>query len=57
VQKDDLQEVFMRHLVAVKASLDAKDIRGLMTRADLAAFMVEQLTDPTWLRKSPVIGY
>jgi uncharacterized protein YbjT (DUF2867 family) len=43
----------------VKASLDAKDLRWwpLMTRADLAAFMVEQLRADAWVRKSPLIGY
>ena len=29
----------------------------LMTREDLAAFMIDALTDDTWLRRSPLIGY
>jgi uncharacterized protein YbjT (DUF2867 family) len=43
----------------VKASLRAQDLRWwpLMTREDLAAFMIEQLTDPTWVGQSPLIGY
>ena len=43
----------------VKASLDPKDLAWwpLMTRADLAAFLVDQLTDPTWVRRSPLMGY
>jgi uncharacterized protein YbjT (DUF2867 family) len=41
----------------VKASADGKGISSWMTREDLAAFMVSQLEDPTWVRKSPVIGY
>ena len=28
-----------------------------VSRADLAAFMIESLTDDTWLRKSPVVAY
>jgi uncharacterized protein YbjT (DUF2867 family) len=43
----------------VKASLSGRDFKGLpvMTREDLAAFMVEQLTANDWVRKSPLIGY
>lgn len=43
----------------VKASLDPKGLKTwpFMTRADLAQFMVEQLTDDTWVRKSPLLGY
>jgi uncharacterized protein YbjT (DUF2867 family) len=43
----------------VKASLDPKAIKPtpFMARADLAAFMVDQLRDDTWVRKSPLIGY
>jgi uncharacterized protein YbjT (DUF2867 family) len=43
----------------VKASLSGKDLTTMpmMTRADLAAFMVEQLTSNDWVRKSPLIGY
>lgn len=40
-----------------KANLDGKGISGWMTRADLAAFMGDQLRDDTWLRKSPLLGY
>jgi uncharacterized protein YbjT (DUF2867 family) len=28
-----------------------------LTRADLAAFMITQLDAPTWVRKSPLLGY
>jgi uncharacterized protein YbjT (DUF2867 family) len=41
----------------VRASLRGAELKPLMTRADLAAFMVAQLRDDTWLRKSPLIGY
>jgi uncharacterized protein YbjT (DUF2867 family) len=43
----------------VKASLSPEGLRWwpLMTREDLAAFMVEQLTDDTLLRRSPLVGY
>jgi uncharacterized protein YbjT (DUF2867 family) len=42
-----------------RASADGRDVAGLppMRRADLAAFMVEALTDETWLRKEPILGY
>jgi len=43
----------------VKASLSGKDLSWwpFMTRDDTAAFMIEQLSSDTWLRKSPLIGY
>lgn len=41
----------------VKASLDGAGLGQKMTRADLARFMVEQLSSDTWVRKSPLIGY
>src|SRR5450759_332909 len=40
----------------VKASADGAGIKHRMTRADLAQWMVEQLTSDTWVRKSPIIG-
>lgn len=40
----------------VKASADGAGIKHSMTRADLAQWMVEQLTSDTWVRKSPIIG-
>jgi len=40
----------------IKASLDGAGIKHSMTRADVAQWMVEQLTSDTWLRKSPLIG-
>ena len=40
----------------VHASADGTGIKHSMTRADLAQWMVEQLTSDTWVRKSPVIG-
>ncbi len=42
---------------AVRASLDGRGLRPEMTRADLATFMIEQLTSNDWLRKSVVVGY
>jgi uncharacterized protein YbjT (DUF2867 family) len=41
----------------VKATLSGKGLRAEMTRQDLSKFMVAQLTDDTWLRRSPLIGY
>jgi putative NADH-flavin reductase len=41
----------------VKASEDGKGLKPMLTRDDLAAFMVRQLTDGAWVRKSPIIGY
>ena len=41
----------------VKASLDGAGLKKTLTRADLAAFMVEQLGSDAWLRKSPFVGY
>jgi uncharacterized protein YbjT (DUF2867 family) len=43
----------------VRASLSGKDLKSfpLMTREDLAGFMVDQLTANDWVRKSPLIGY
>jgi uncharacterized protein YbjT (DUF2867 family) len=41
----------------VKASVDGKGINATLTRADLADWMVSQLTSETWVRKCPIIGY
>jgi len=41
----------------VKASIDGRGLKQCMHREDLAAFMVAQLTDDTWLRKCVAIGY
>jgi uncharacterized protein YbjT (DUF2867 family) len=40
----------------VKAG-DGEGLKAKMTREDLAAFMVEQLSNDAWVGKSPVIGY
>ena len=40
----------------VKASPDGTGIKHSITRADVAQWMVEQLTSDIWVRKSPVIG-
>jgi len=40
----------------VKASADGEGIKHSITRADLAQWMVEQLTSDVWVRKSPVVG-
>lgn len=40
----------------VHASVDGTAIPHSMTRADLAQWMVDQLTSDTWVRKSPIIG-
>lgn len=41
----------------VKASIDGGGLKQCMHREDLAAFMVAQLTDDTWVRKCVAIGY
>jgi uncharacterized protein YbjT (DUF2867 family) len=41
----------------VRASFDGRGLRFVMTREDLAAFMIEQLRSDAWVRKSPLIGY
>lgn len=40
-----------------KASLDYSDLKPIMTREDLADFMIAQLKNSEWIRKSPLIGY
>ncbi|MBN2614352.1 MAG: NAD(P)H-binding protein [Bacteroidales bacterium] len=40
----------------IKASADGTGITSGITRADVARWMVEQLTSDTWVRQSPVIG-
>lgn len=41
----------------VKASVDGTGIKALLTRADLAEWMVAQLTSETWVRQRPILGY
>lgn len=41
----------------VNASTDGKGIEEKLTRADLADWMVAQLTSETWVRKCPIVGY
>jgi uncharacterized protein YbjT (DUF2867 family) len=41
----------------VLATTDGKNISKTINRADVAAFMIKQIDDTTWLRKSPIIGY
>ena len=41
----------------IKVSVDGVGIKPSMTRADLAQWMVEQLTSDTWVRQAPIIGY
>jgi putative NADH-flavin reductase len=40
----------------VRAGGVGKDIGTRLPRADFAAFLLQQLTDPTWLRKAPAIS-
>jgi uncharacterized protein YbjT (DUF2867 family) len=40
----------------VKASMNGDGIRAVLTREDLADFMVEQLASDTWAGKSPLLG-
>lgn len=41
----------------VKASVDGRGLKQYMHREDLAAFMIGQLTEDTWVRKCVAIGY
>jgi uncharacterized protein YbjT (DUF2867 family) len=41
----------------VRSSLDGKGIRPELTRADLAQWMIDQLTSPTWVRRDVIVGY
>src|ERR1022692_3723934 len=41
---------------AVRTSADGRGLSKSISRADVAAFLVSQLDDRTWLRQSPVIG-
>jgi len=41
----------------VKASLDYTGLKPIMSREDLACFMIAQLGNSQWIRKSPLIGY
>jgi uncharacterized protein YbjT (DUF2867 family) len=42
---------------AVRANEDGIGFGTTISRADVAAFMVEQLNSDAWVRRSPVIGY
>ncbi|HEY2370017.1 MAG TPA: SDR family oxidoreductase [Polyangiaceae bacterium] len=41
----------------VRAALAPDGMRPWLTREDLADFMIAQLTDDTWVKKSPLIAY
>jgi hypothetical protein len=41
----------------VKASLSPNGLKPRLAREDLATFMIAQLTDGTWVQKSPLLGY
>jgi len=41
----------------VRAALVPDGMRPWLTREDLADFMIAQLTDDTWVKKSPLIAY
>jgi uncharacterized protein YbjT (DUF2867 family) len=41
----------------VKASIKRSHLKQSINRADVAAFMIEQLRNSEWERKSPLIGY
>jgi len=40
----------------IQASAEGTGIKHSITRADLAQWMVDQLTSDTWVRASPIIG-
>ena len=41
----------------VKASEDGKNIKAMLTRADLADWMIAQINSDIWVRKCPIVGY
>jgi uncharacterized protein YbjT (DUF2867 family) len=41
----------------VKASLDGQGLKWTMTREDLSAFMVAQLSSQDWVGKTVMLGY
>jgi len=41
----------------VRASLEPDGLKASLTYEDLAAFMVRQLTENQWVRRSPLVGY
>lgn len=41
----------------VAASVNGKNLIQNITRADVAHFMLDQITETKWLRKSPLLGY
>jgi len=41
----------------VKASEDGVGLKAILTRGDLADWMVAQLTSDTWLGRCPIVGY
>ena len=41
----------------VKAALDAQGLSLVMTREDLATFMIAQMSDTRWVGASPIVGY
>lgn len=41
----------------VRAAADGRGLSRSTARPDVAAFMVAQLNDASWIRKSPLIGY
>lgn len=41
----------------VRASVDGKGLKAVITRADLADWMVAQLGSNEWVRRCPIIGY
>jgi hypothetical protein len=41
---------------AYRVALDGRTVLGKIGRADVASFMLAQLTDDRYLRKSPAIG-
>jgi uncharacterized protein YbjT (DUF2867 family) len=42
---------------SVQASLDGSQLKHGISRADVASFLIDQLTSDRWLNQSPLIGY
>jgi hypothetical protein len=41
----------------VRASLDGRGLKQVIARADLAGFMIEQIVNHQWVRRSVYVGY
>ncbi|MDB5166016.1 MAG: epimerase [Candidatus Saccharibacteria bacterium] len=65
IMASDLDYTFVRPAILlnvaskgrVSANLTGKGLKLLVSRADVASFMIEQLSSDQWHRQAPLIGY